>query len=391
MALSDAVNKSPFRAKPAAGRPGRGAAALGSVRRTTALLVLAAVVLSLNLVAGNGSATERPADFSETAQAAARTAAVELARQAREAARTSADPLAAELARQAQTLTEQTLLLAPAGALPPEAPAAGALAAGSPAAGAPLPDSGSGLTALYVQTLAASARSSLNAALAADGGTARLLASTGAAQQVLAVRAAEAAGLDAPQPWAPAAGSAAPAGDSPCGAGADSTGAGGPEAGGHGSTAPDGGLPDAADALQGALDAEYGAAYADEVAMARTPAADSRAELARTRQEHLAAAAQGVQLLPELCLPALSRTPAYSLPASFTADPAGALARMEASLPAVYADLAALGTGAVRVWAVERLTDLSARLSPPNASVPAAPGLGAEPVKAPWAAGGTSL
>ena len=405
MALSKVVKKPPSRTAPAAGRAGRATAVLGGVRRTTLLLVLAGVVLSFNLVAGTGSAEDRPASFSEIAQTDARAAAVELAGQARRlseeisSGRSRQAPrspgtaasasLADELNSQAEILGEQSALLT----------RTGSLRRGTPPSAVPVPDSGSGPgsepAALYVQALAASARSSMDAALRADGGTARLLASTGAAQQALALRAAQAAGLDAPTLWEPA---AAAGGSNSCSDGqagpsspSSSSGVASSGVASSGSNeSPEAGpedQPDAARALQGAIDAEYGAAFAHEVAMARTSSAATRTALGEAREDHLAAGARGVLLLPELCLPALTPAPAYSLPASFSDDPAGDLADLEASLPAVYADLAGLGTGSVRAWAVDRLAELSMELYLEDASVPASTGLDAEPEGLPRAAG----
>ena len=390
MASSRVVNKPPSRTAPAAGRAGRAAAVLGGVRRTTVLLVLAAVVLSFNMVAGNGSAEDRPASFSEIAQTDARAAAVDLARQAQglaesppgdfpeELSRREAKVLLGELSSQAEILAGQSALLTRTGSLRRGSPSSAGPQAG-PVSGAEAPSA-----AAYVRSLAASARSSLNAALRADAGTARLLASTGAAQQVLALRAADAAGLEAPELWEPAAaaGGTNTCTNAPSGApGGDTRVSGAPPADG-GTT-----VPDAAAALQSAIDAEYGAAYAYEVAMARTSETDSRADLEAAREDHLAAGARGVQLLPELCLPALTPAPAYSLPPSFSADASGNLADLEASLPAVYADLAALGTGNTRGWAIQRLAELSTKLYLEDNTVPASPGLDAEPEGLPWAAG----
>ena len=364
-------------------------AVLGGVRRTTLLLVLAAVVLSLGLVAGNGSGENRPASFSEIAQTDARAAALELARQAGDLADDEeTGTLAAELNRQAGVLAEQSALLVRAGSLrrglPPfEVPSSDEADDGA----------GADAAARYVRSLTASARTSLDAAMRADVGTARLLASTGAAQQVLAVRAADAAGLDTPAAWEPVGpvGSGTrctPEDQASAFTGAAPSGASGAAASGSSSPASAGGAaPQAAAALLGAIDAEYGAAYAQEVAMARTLGADAVEDLAEDREGHLAAGARGVRLLPEVCLPALTRAPAYSLPPSFEADPEEALADVEESLPAVYADLAALGSGAVRAWAVERLAELSAELYTGQRSVPAAPGLEQETEGLPRAAG----
>jgi hypothetical protein len=386
MASSDVVKKPPSRRTPAAGRAGRAMAVLGGVRRTTVLLVLAAVVLSLGMVAGNGSGEGRAASFSEIAQTDARAAALELSRQAAglaEAARSTT--LTAELARQAEVLNEQAAVLTRAGSfrrgVPPfPVAASGAVASNTGSTGAADPDAAAG----YVRLLTISARSSLDGAIRADAGTARLLASTGAAQQVLAFRTAEAAGLDAPEPWKPV----TPSSESGRCASEEAGGASPfaspgvapgtvPEAVPEAATSETGpdAAPDAAAALQAAVDAEYGTAYAYEVGMARTSGTATRAELEGRREEHLAAGAEAVRLLPEVCLPALTRAPAYSLPPSFTADPESALEELEDSLPAVYADLAALGSGTVRAWAVERLAELSTALYADEGSVPAAPGL----------------
>ncbi|MBO0908317.1 DUF4439 domain-containing protein [Arthrobacter sunyaminii] len=403
MASSKVVNKPPSRTAPAAGRAGRATAVLGGVRRTTVLLVLAAVVLSFNMVAGNGTSEDRPASFSEVAQTDARATAMELARQARELSdfssedspeaglsRREAKALADEFSGQADVLAEQSVLLTRTGSLRRGSPPPAVSAAGSVSGADAHP------AAAYVQALAASARSSLDAAMRADGGTARLLASTGAAQQVLALRAAEAAGLYAPEEWEPASVVGASSKCTDATTGSDAAGRGSVSTPPSGVASPGAkespeaareDQPDAAGALQSAVDTEYGAAYAYEVAMARTSDADSRATLATVREDHLAAGEQGVELLPELCLPALTPAPAYSLPASFGDDPAEALADLEASLPAVYADLAGLGTGSLRGWAIDRLADLSTDLYMEGDSVPASPGLDAGPEGLPRAAG----
>lgn len=401
MASSDVVKKPPNRAESAAGRAGRATTALGGVRRTTLLAVLAAVVLSFNLAAGTTPSEDRPASFSEIARADARASAAGLSRLAREfsgnpaesaaprdtqnrdtqaqVAQTQvAQTLAAEITAQAGILAEQSALLASPERLPE----------GTPAFTLPSPEAHAGAAEEYVAALSDSARASLDAAMRADGGTARLLASTGAAQQVLAVRAAGAAGLPAPEAWTPprapqpADRDSDPASDGSCPGEQDVT-----------VPAEAQGGPDAAGALQGAVDAEYGASYAYEVAMARTPEPAGRSSLREARNGHLAAGALAVQLLPQLCLPALTPAPAYSLPPSFALDPASALAALEGSLPGVYADLAALGTGSVRALAAQRLVQVSADLYADTAAadafaesgsgvsafpVPAAPGLDAE-------------
>lgn len=389
MASSDVVKKPPNRAESAAGRAGRATTVPGRVRRTTLLAVLAAVVLSFNLAVGSGAAEDRPATFSETARADARASAAELSRLARKfsgdpaesAAPQDPRPLAAELILQAGILAEQSALLAS-----PER-----LLDGTPAFTRPSPEAHAGAAEEYVAALADSARASLDAAMRADGGTARLLASTGAAQQVLAVRAAGAAGLPAPETWTPApaldpATAPAPAPHKDSDAASDGSCRGKP-------AAPDPAVgqdgPGAAGALQGTVDAEYGAAYAYEVAMARTPDAAERGSLREARTGHLAAGALAVQLLPQFCLPALTPVPAYSLPPSFTRDPAAALAALEGSLPGVYADLAALSSGSVRALAAERLVQVSADLyaATPAAGVLAESGSGASAVRVPAAPG----
>ena len=351
-------------------------AALGGVRRTTLLLVLAAVVLGFGLVIG-----DRPAaGFSETAQADARASAVELAEQAAALAGSASGALSVELAHQAEVLAEQTTLLSSHGTdlLPAAVRTSGSADQAARAA------AGDGGTAAYVASLSASAAASLDAALRADPGTARLLASTGTAQAVLAQRAAGEAGLAAPAAWHPlAAGTTDPR--CPDGAEADSTEADSADV--AGAEAADPAAPDAAAALQAAVDAEYGAAYAYEVAMARAATAGTAAAFGERREVHLDAGADGVGLLPQVCRPALTPVPSYLLPESLRTDPRQALAELEAALPFVYADLTALGTGPVRAWAVERLVQVAADLYVGAASVPAAPGLEAEPEGLPWAMG----
>ena len=346
---------------PPAARPSRAASAAGVLRRTLALGLLACVVASFGLTAGNRAEADRPRSFSEKALNEAFATARILADEADGLA--AAGGPKAELELQSQVLREQALALTGPG---------GASAYQAAQSQERSPDSYSG--ALY-----AAARSNLEAAGRADYGTARLLASVGTGQLLLAQRAAQALGgtVEAPKEagWTPVLDEGAAARCTNGDAATDRT------------ALVD--RPGAAEALQAALDAEFGAVYAYEVAQAQaggTVAVLGEPLMAR-RAAHLTAGRSGVGLLPALCLPAVSPAPAYSLSGAFYADPAGSLAEMEGALPGVYADLAGSSDGAVRSWAIDRLVETSLQVYSEADAVPATPGLDAEPAALPWAAG----
>ncbi len=342
--------------QPPAARPSRAAAAAGFLRRTLALGLLACVVASLGLTAGTQAEPERPKTFSEQALNEAFATSRLLAAEAESQAASLQGPAAAAVKETADSLNRQALLLTSPGGT-------AALQAAEETSGRSLP-----------QALAESARKNLAAAGRADHGTARLLASTGTGQLLLALRTAPALGekpAEVPESgWTPVL-DAAP--DRCSGSGQS-----GPEEG-----------PDAAASLQAVLDAEFGAAYAYEVAQAQFGAGFTVVgqRPAERREAHLEAGGEGTELLPALCLPDLTPVPAYSLAPEFMADPLGSLSLLEEGMPTLYANLAGSSDGALRSWAIDRLVASSVLLYAGAAEVPASPGLDAEPAALPWTSG----
>ncbi|MCC3303095.1 DUF4439 domain-containing protein [Arthrobacter sp. zg-Y895] len=386
--------------------PARWPRRLGAgARRLVLFLALGAVILSLGLVAGTGDATERSRSFSQIALAEARNSARALSAEAGVLAAEGKNPEAVELLAQAEGLRSQAALLTSTGREPAAARhtfvepldvsgTAGKGRAGSP--GAPEAPDAKDLEP-YVRALAASAKANLQAAWRADAGTARLLAATGAAQQVWAARTAGLYGLTLPETNGPRTGdpvAASDATDEPAkekklpncpdaGAGGNAveTAAGTPSGGASAGSA----APDAAAALKAAIDAEFGAAYAYEVALAQDPSAVTLGEQWQTRMSaHESRGTDAVAYLPDLCLPAVAPVAAYRLDAGFLRNPAGALPALEQQFPAVYADLVALSEGDLRGWAIGRLAAVSAELYLQADTVPATPGLDAVPEDLPW-------
>ena len=194
-------------------------------------------------------------------------------------------------------------------------------------------------------------------------GTARLLASTGTGQLLLALRTAPALGEKPGEVpgsgWTPVLDDAATA-QVPSGVRAVRAGD----------------RPDAAASLQAVLDAEFGAAYAYEVAQAQVGAGFTVVGQApaERREAHLEAGGEGTGLLPALCLPELTPVPAYSLAPEFMTDPLGSLSLLEEGMPTLYANLAGSSDGAVRSWAIDRLVASSVLLYSGAGEIPASPG-----------------
>ncbi|CEA07645.1 hypothetical protein BN1051_00965 [Arthrobacter saudimassiliensis] len=353
---------SPVPASDPAPAPGRRAAR--AVRRGLLLVLLCVAVLGLGLqTPTGGGAVSR--SFSDDARHSAREEARRLA------------GLAAALGRgqQAEALNAQAAALADPELRPLPLPtrADGGTAAADTADAADADDAAPGE---YVRALADAARTNLEHAVRADGGTARLLASVGAGQWLLASQAAVDAGLprpEAPDTWAPVAADT-PSCTEPTQetAAGDGTGAGG-GAGGD----------DAAEALQAAVDAEYGAAYAYEVVQARLEPWQPAAELAAMSRAHAGHGADGVELLPLVCHPALAPAPAYALDAGFASDPEAALEDLEQSLPGLYAELISLSEGQVRSWAIGRLVRTAEHAAADRGAEPL-PGLPSGAGDLPW-------
>ena len=351
------MEKPPNTPQPPAARPSRAAAAVGFLRRTLALGLLACVVASLGLTAGTQAEPERPRTFSEQALNEAFATSRLLAAEAESLAASLQGSAATAVQQTAETLTKQSLLLTSPGG-------AAALQNADGISGRSLP-----------QALAESARTNLAAAGRADHGTARLLASTGTGQLLLSLRTAQVLGenpVEVPESgWTPVLEDSAQ----------------GKCSGDRGSGTDEG--PDAAASLQAILDAEFGAAYAYEVAQAKFGAGFT--VLGQTpsqrRAAHLEAGGEGTDLLPALCLPELTPVPAYSLTPEFMTDPLGSLQLLEDGLPTLYANLAGSSDGAVRSWAIDRLVATSMLLYSGADQIPASPGLDAEPTALPWASG----
>ena len=247
------MEKPPNPPQPPAARPSRAAAAAGFLRRTLALGLLACVVASLGLTAGTQVEPERPKSFSEQALNEAFATSRVLAAEAESLAASLRGASAAAVQETADTLNQQALLLTSPGG-------AAALQKAEGINGRSLP-----------QALADSARKNLAAAGRADHGTARLLASTGTGQLLLALRTAPALG-ESPGPvpesgWTPVLDDAVPG-----------------KCSGSGQSVPG---PDAAASLQAVLDAEFGAVYAYEVSQAQ--GGSSFAVLGQTAAEQRAA------------------------------------------------------------------------------------------------------
>lgn len=345
-------------------RPSRAAAAAGVLRRTLTLGVLACVIASFGLTLGTRAEADRPRTFSEKALNEAFATVRILAAEADALAASGTGASAGEMQRQAQTLKDQALLLTSPG--------------GAAAHAAALQSPGSAEGA-YPAAMESAARANLEAAGRADYGTARLLASVGTAQLLLAERAGDVLGVPVEtageSQWTPVLDEETTVRCTTSGDASART------------ELRD--RPGAAEALQSALDAEYGAVYAYEVAQAQSSGTATvlGEALAGRRTAHLEAGRSGVELLPALCLPKVSPVPAYSLSAGFFADPARSLAGMEAALPAIYADLVGSSDGAVRSWAIDRLVEASRLVYAGAGAVPASPGLDAEPAALPWVDG----
>ena len=426
MASSSVVNKpldSPgnpaARTRP---RPGFRAAAL----RTVLFIALAAVVLGFGIVAGSPGSPDAPASFSETALIEARTQARGLAAEAQALAADARGPAAAEYRAQADSLRDQAALLTAPGREAVSTGRAGTEESLFPSDAAV--DSTGGSTSekeaaeRYLRQLSDSAETNLQAARRADRGSARLLAAAGAAQRVWAVRTADLYALPLPDGFVSGEASGEPSGQPSGGSGSGSSGrapsgaspsaaspspspaspsaassspASGRDAGNCPAESPSpaagaagtSGTADAdtASALQGVIEAELGAAYAYEVALARDPAAAARgAQWRALAADHESRGMAAVPFLAEVCLPPVAPVAAYRLSSEFLQDPAGSLPALEARFPAVYADLVALSDGSLRRWAVEHLCDVSMDLYRDGKSVPAVPGLDAEPENLPW-------
>jgi hypothetical protein len=233
-----------------------------------------------------------------------------------------------------------------------------------------------------VSALAASAARRLNDAVLSDGGTARLLAAVGTAQQLEASRLAAAWGLPAPGvpaisppstattpavpvPALPLTGSAPEASDDTGRSAAETanclTGPTAPAAG----TGSDPGLSDMqrapaespanlAMALSATVRAEQEAVYVYQVALSRLqPSATGVAGSHLKAHQDALRRAEGYSR--EYCSAIPPREPGYRLPAAFASAPSAALGGLEEDVLAVYGDLIAVAPADARAWAVSGL------------------------------------
>lgn len=204
----------------------------------------------------------------------------------------------------------------------------------------------------FVADLFSSAQQNLDAAVTAEPGIARLLASIGTGQRRQALALADLQGLKAP---APGQLPTVAAGPSPTCAAAT------PRSGTSGGSTPrtetSPGADPEADLLGEAVAAEHRSAYAYEVAAARGSDPSTLVEFAG---QHASAAAAGETLLRTITCPQPNtQAPAFALDAAFFDDPEATLATLNSELMTMYADLVGLTEGPARLWAVQRFSDLA--------------------------------
>ncbi len=287
--------------------------------------------------------------------------------------------------------THSRALLTPAGRAPGPGPSAPGTPTASAAAPSPAPPApAKELAADLAADLAASGSQRLADAAGTDGGTARLLASIGAAQLIRSAALATAAGAPVPAGPDPAA-ATDPAGmaaarDCPSrtavplpatganGGGADSAGSG------DGNSAGGGGPATLETALAAAIAAEQRAVYGYQVALPRLSAGAAAAAAAHLASHHrLVSAAEAFSRTH--CAPEPLPGPGYALEGSFLTAPSAGLAALEDGTLPAFADLVALSDGSTRTWAIGALLGAARRAdgwgTDPGA-LPGLPGIEAE-------------
>ena len=198
--------------------------------------------------------------------------------------------------------------------------------------------------------LSTSAAARLTDALEADGGVARLLAGTGAAQLLAAGDVAALAGVPAaslPGWQEPAGPSAPPSPASRC-AGA------GPSGGAAGERADQGTGAGAGPALTAVLDAVHQVVYGYQAALSRLDPA-AAAQASSLLAEHLDLADEAEAYAAMECAAVPPTPPGYVLDAAFLAAPAAGLARLESGTLTAFGDVVALSAAPARGWAVSAL------------------------------------
>ncbi|MHA7276571.1 DUF4439 domain-containing protein [Arthrobacter sp. Hz1] len=204
----------------------------------------------------------------------------------------------------------------------------------------------------FVADLFASAQQNLDAAITAEPGIARLLASVGTSQRQQAITLAGLQDLEVPPAAVMPAAAVNPSPDCAGATPANST---------------------EASWLADAVTAEYRSAYAYEVTAARTP---DPAPLLMLADQHTAAAVEGETLLDAgACTPVPPHLQAFSLDPGFVEDPAATLAALDTSLVGMYADLVGLTDGSARQWAVQRFAAVTDHRRSTTNVVEAFPGI----------------
>ncbi|WP_307076902.1 DUF4439 domain-containing protein [Arthrobacter pascens] len=220
--------------------------------------------------------------------------------------------------------------------------------------------------------LSASGAKRLGDAETADGGIARLLAGTGAAQLLAAEDIAVAAGVPAEAtPTAAEAGEAAEAGKAEGSAvPEESTG----PAAGCSTTEPASGGASLASALTAAVEAEQEAVYGYQAALTRLDSA-SAAPASDLLEQHQDLAGEVLIQSRIHCASVPPQQPGYTLSDTFLDAPAAGLGRLEAGTLPVYGDVVALSEGSTRSWAISALVAAARRTLHWGADPGAVPGV----------------
>ena len=219
--------------------------------------------------------------------------------------------------------------------------------------------------------LSASGARRLRDAETADGGIARLLAGTGAAQLLAAKDIAVAAGVPAEATPSAEADEAVEAGKA--------EGSATPEestepAAGCSTTEPASGGASLASALTAAVEAEQEAVYGYQAALTRLDSA-SAAPASDLLKEHQNLAGEALIYSRIHCASVPPQQPGYTLPETFLDAPAAGLGRLEAGTLPVYGDVVALSEGATRSWAISALVAAARRTLHWGADPGAVPGV----------------
>jgi hypothetical protein len=320
-----------------------------AVLSLTALLVLS---LGITLIPHKPTPPAEP-PFSEQARAAALADTIALRAAGRDLARAAAAE--SEVGGPGPLERIVTLLTIQARALTlPGGATAGAATSGPVEGPTASTAKGSSAPAVWsaaelATALSASGASRLIDAAEADGGVARLLAGTGAAQLLAAEELAAFAGIPAatsPRPSEPS-----PSGSAPVTAQTPA---------GCDTAAPSGEGVGLDAALAAAVEAESETVYGYQAALTRLDPASASAA-STLLAEHLDLADEAESHARIHCATIPPKQPGYVLSAGFLDAPATGLGLLEAGTLPVYGDVVALSSGLTRHWAVSALLDAARR------------------------------